>query len=158
AVPSSDLRSLGLLTLAGLSACLATPYHYHIFAWPTPLGLTPTEQALRHDPLGQTLVISSFGARFTSSAVFRSPGAWAYYFLLAASATSFVLSFRTMHPGRLLVWLSLAALSIYQARTIPIFAVAAAPLLALNIQEWSRNRPCSEFRQRLRIAAHKVGV
>lgn len=130
-----------LLFCAGLAACLATPYHYRIFAWPTPLGLTHTEQALQHDPHGQNLVLSPFAAPFAALPVFRSPGAWAYYFLLAASAASFVLTIRTLHPGRLLVCLALAALSIYQARTIPFFAVAAAPLLALNVQEWSRNHP-----------------
>jgi hypothetical protein len=158
AVASSDLRALVLLTLAGLAACLATPYHYRIFDWPTPLGLTHTEQALRNDPLGQTLIISSFGRRFAASPVFRSPGAWAYYFLLGASVASFVLSIRTLHPGRLLAWLVLAALSIYQARTIPFFAVAAAPVLSLNVQEWARARPLSELLRRLRIAAQGVGV
>jgi tetratricopeptide (TPR) repeat protein len=54
--------------------------------------------------------------------------------------------------------LALAALSIYQARTIPFFAVVAAPFLALNVQEWSRRRPFSETLQRLRFAADWVGV
>lgn len=156
--PSRDLRALVLLTLSGLAACLATPYHYRIFAWPTPLGLTHTEQALRHDPLGRNLIVSSFGARFADSPVFRSPGAWAYYFLLGTSAASFVLSLRSFHPGRFLVWLALAALSIYQARTIPFFAMAAAPILALNVQEWSRYRPVSEPLHRLSISAQTVGV
>jgi tetratricopeptide (TPR) repeat protein len=153
-----EFRILALLTLAGLAACLATPYHYRIFAWPTPLGLTHTEQALRHDPLGQTLILSPFGARFAASPVFRSPGAWAYYFLLGASAASFVLMRRNLPPGRLLVWLALAALSIYQARTIPFFAVAAAPLLALNVQEWLSRRPFSESLSRLRIAVARGGL
>jgi hypothetical protein len=130
--------SLGLLTLAGLAACFLTPYHYRTFAWPTPLGLSPAEQALMRDPLGQGLVVSPFGARFAAAPVFASPGAWAYYLLLAAGPASFVLCGRAAHPGRLLVWLALAALSIYQARTIPFFAVAAGPILALNVQEWGR--------------------
>jgi hypothetical protein len=132
------VHRLFLLFCAGWAACLATPYHYRIFTWPVSLGLTAAEQALRHDPLGRTLIFSPFGAYFAGSPLFRSPGAWAYYFLLVASAASFVLAIRTSHPGRLLVWLALAALSIYQARTIPFFVVAAAPLLALNVQEWVR--------------------
>src|SRR5262249_10879305 len=75
--------------------------------------------------------------RFSSSPAFASPGGWAYCLLLAASAVSFVLRGRALHPGRLLVWLALAALSLYQARAIPFFAVAAGPLLALNLQEWA---------------------
>lgn len=155
---AGEARPLVLLTLAGLAACLATPYHYRIFAWPTPLGLTGAEQALRHDPLGQPLVYSSFGTSFVSSPLFHSPGAWVYYFLLAASAASFVLSLRTLHPGRLLVWLALAALSIYQARAIPFFAVVAAPILVLNVQDWAGERLLAERRWRLRNAAHKLGV
>jgi hypothetical protein len=139
------------LFFAGLAACLATPYHYRIFAWPTPLGLTHTEQALQHDPLGQTLIVSPFGARFAASTVFRSPGAWAYYLLLIASAASFVLSRRSLPGGRLLAWLALAALSIYQARTIPFFAVAAAPFLALNVQSL---RPLRSHT----LPARRVGV
>jgi hypothetical protein len=156
--PLAYASGSAILFFAGLAACLATPYHYHIFDWPTPLGLTHTEQALQHDPLGQTLILSPFGARFATSTTFRSPGAWAYYLLLGASAASFVLSRRTLHGGRLLAWLALAALSIYQARTIPFFAVAAAPFLALNVQEWARNRPVSEQQYRLRIAALRLGV
>ncbi|HTU92317.1 MAG TPA: hypothetical protein VMF69_19705 [Gemmataceae bacterium] len=148
--------SLLILFCAGLAACLATPYHYRIFAWPTPLGLTHAEQALRDDPLGQTLLFSPFGARFAGSLVFRSPAAWAYYFLLGAGAVSFVLSRRTLHPGRLLVWLGLASLSIYQARTIPFFAAAAAPLLALNVQEWASRRP--SFHRSLAFSARRLGA
>lgn len=131
---------LFLLFCAGLVACLATPYHYRIFEWPISLGLTHAEQALRHDSISQAWGLSPFAARFADSSLFRSPAAWAYYFLLGVSAVSFLLPLRTLHSGRLLVWLVLAALSIYQARTIPFFVVAAAPYLSLNIQEWLRSR------------------
>jgi tetratricopeptide (TPR) repeat protein len=145
-----------LLFLAGLAACLATPYHYHIFSWPTPLGLTAAEQALRQDPLGQTLVVSPFAARFMASPLLRSPGLWAYYFLLAAGALSFVFAMPNLHPGRLLAWLALAALSIYQARMIPFFAVIAAPVLALNAQVGGAER--SEAHRGLRMLGVLSGV
>jgi len=128
-------HSAFLLTLAGLAACLLTPFHYHTFAWPPQLGLSHAEQALRGDPLGQSLVFSSF-TRF----VFASPGGWAYYLLLAAGVVSFALCGRALHPGRLLAWLALAALSVYQARAIPFFAVAAGPVLILNFQSRIENR------------------
>jgi tetratricopeptide (TPR) repeat protein len=132
-----ELASLALLTVAGLAACLLTPYGYRTFAWPTPLGLSHTEQALMHDPLGQGLVVSPFAGRFPSGAAFASPGGWAYCLLLAAGLVSFGLRGRALHPGRLLAWLALAALSAYQARAIPFFAVAAGPVLVLNLQEWA---------------------
>jgi hypothetical protein len=147
-----------LLLFAGLVACLLTPYHYHTFAWPTPLGLSHAEQVWMRDPLGQGLVVSPFPGRFTTSPAFASPGGWAYCLLLAAGAASFVLRGRELHPGRLLVWLALAALSLYQARAIPFFAVAAGPVLALNVQEWDRTTAPSEHLRRLRIVARRVGV
>ncbi len=132
---------LWLLTLAGLGACLLTPYGYHTFAWPALLGLTHAERALMGDPLGSGLVISPFGARFVHSTFFASAGAWAYYLLLAAGLVSFALCGRSLRPGRLLAWLALAALSAYQARAIPLFAAAAGPVLALNLQDWALSRP-----------------
>ncbi|HEY7330472.1 MAG TPA: hypothetical protein VH592_22720 [Gemmataceae bacterium] len=156
--------SLFILFCAGLAACLATPYHFRIFAWPTSLGLTHTEQVLQNDPFGQNLVLSPFSERFMASPLFRSPGSWAYYFLLTAGAVSFLLSLRNLHLGRLLVWLALAALSIYQARMIPLFAMAAAPVLALNVQEWMHMTEAvaprrTRFTQRaLRLLGVLIGV
>jgi hypothetical protein len=160
-VRPGEWRTLALLTLAGLGACLLTPYHYHTFDWPTPLGLSHTEQALMRDPLGQGLVVSPFGARWTTVPALANPGGWAYYLLLAAGAASFVLCGRALHPGRLLVWLALAALSAYQARTIPFFAVAAGPVLALNLQEWAaaRRSPTPDPRwTRAKAVARVAGV
>ena len=78
--------------------------------------------------------------------------------MLAVGAISFALRGRALHKGRLLVWLFLGAVSIYQARAIPLFAVAAGPILALNVQEWLAVRPLSEPMRRLRIAARGTGV
>jgi hypothetical protein len=136
----ADWPALALLAVAGTAACLLTPYHYHTFAWPTPLGLSHAERVLMRDPLGQGLVIAPFAARGTIAPAFASPGGWAYCLLLAAGAVSFALSGRALHPGRLLAWLALAALSAYQARAIPFFAAAAGPILALNLQEWANSR------------------
>jgi hypothetical protein len=154
---ANDLPALALLTLAGLAACLLTPYHYHTFAWPTPLGLSHTEQVLMHDPLGQGLVVSPFATGFPTAPAFASPGGWAYCLLLAAGAASFVLAGRNVHPGRLLAWLGLAALSLYQARAIPFFAVAAGPVLALNLVA-TGGPPVAESRQAGRPLLRLLGV
>jgi tetratricopeptide (TPR) repeat protein len=157
-VRPGEFRALAFLTLAGLAAGLLTPYHYHTYAWPTPLGLSHTEQALMRDPLGQGLVVSPFAARLSAPA-FVSPGGWAYCLLLAAGAVSFALAGRAVRPGRLLAWLALATLSVYQARAIPFFAVAAGPVLALNLQEWARSRRSENSHQRSSISQrlHTLG-
>jgi hypothetical protein len=131
-----EFGTFALLTLAGLTACLLTPYHYHIFSWPTSLGLTHAEQAWLHDPAGRNLVISPFARPWESALAFSGPGGWAYCALLMAGVASFALCGRSMRLGRLLVWLVFAGLSVYQARTIPFFAVVAGPLLALNLGDW----------------------
>jgi tetratricopeptide (TPR) repeat protein len=130
-------KQLVALTAAGAAACLLTPYHYHTFAWPTPLGLSHTEQVLMGDPLGQGLVVAPFAGRWSGAVAFASPGGWAYCLLLAGGLVSFALTRRSPHLGRMLAWFALAALSIYQARTIPLFAVVAGPVLALNLQDWA---------------------
>ncbi len=137
---AGELRAPALLALAGLAACLLTPYHYHAFAWPVPLGLSHAERAIMHDPLGQGLVVSPFAAPLATAPALASPGGWAYCLLLAAGLASFGLGGRAPHPGRLVAWLALAALSLYQARAIPFFAAAAGPILALNLQEWAALR------------------
>jgi hypothetical protein len=58
----------------------------------------------------------------------------------------------------LLAWLALAALSIYQARAIPFFAVAAGPILALNVQEWARTAAPAPRWRRLVPVARGLGV
>jgi tetratricopeptide (TPR) repeat protein len=147
-----------LLALAGLAACLCTPYHYRTLAWPTPLGINPAEQAWMRDPLGQDLVVYSFGKRFVSSSIFSSPCAWAYYLLLAVGAASFLLTAKKLRLGRLLAWLALAALSVYQARAIPFFAVAGAALTALNLQEVILHRPRTEVLLRFATTARGMGI
>ena len=152
-----EFRSLALLGLAGLAACFLTPFHYHTFAWPVPLGLSHAEQVWMRDPLGRGLVVSPFAGRFAAAPAFASAGGWAYCLLLAAGAASFVLRGKALHPGRLLVWLALAGLSAYQARAVPFFAAAAGPILALNLQEWSRSAVPTERRRRLAITVRAAG-
>jgi tetratricopeptide (TPR) repeat protein len=153
-----EVGSLLPLCVLGFAACLLTPVHYHTFALPTWLGLSHTEQVLQQDPAWRNLVVSPFSASFRSTNTFFSAGAWAYYVLLAGGAVSFVLRGRDLHPGRLLTWLALAALSGYQARTIAFFAAAGGPILALNLQEWISTVTLTDAQRRLGAALRGVGV
>ena len=153
-----ELRALTLLLMAGMAACCLTPYGYHTFAWPTPLGLSHTEQVLMDDPLGKGLILSPFGTDYASAPAFASPGGWAYCVLLAAVTASFVLCRRTVRVGRLLISLALAALSFYQARAIPFFAVAAAPVITRNIQDWALTAAAWKPSPRLMAVAQTCGA
>src|SRR5262249_21338005 len=54
--------------------------------------------------------------------------------------------------------LALAALTIYQARTIPFFAVVAGPTIALNVQEWARQVTVPPRRKQMLVGAQGLGV
>lgn len=64
-----------------------------------------------------------------------TPAGLAYFLLLFLSALSFALNLPRWHGRRLLPWLGLALLSVFQLRAIPFFAVVAGPVLAWNLQE-----------------------
>ncbi len=104
------------------------------------------------------MVVSPFAGRLTTAPAFASPGGWAYCLLLAAGLASFGLGGRAPHPGRLVAWLALAALSLYQARAIPFFAAAAGPMLALNLQEWAGAAAPSGRVRRLRTVARGLAL
>jgi tetratricopeptide (TPR) repeat protein len=127
-------RTPGWVWLAGLAVCLINPYHVHAFTLPA--ELLPLPEALRQDvrftPLHVTPWQISLYFR-PSTGVSLAGGA--YLVLLLVGALSFLLNIRSLIGWRLLVWLTFAGLSAWLARTIPFFAVVAAPIAALNLQD-----------------------
>jgi tetratricopeptide (TPR) repeat protein len=61
----------------------------------------------------------------------------AYLALLALGPVSFVMHRAALRSWRLTVWLPFAALAAWQARTIPYFAIVAAPITVLNLQDFA---------------------
>jgi tetratricopeptide (TPR) repeat protein len=137
---SGRVRTLLLALGGGLLASLLQPRHLHAFALPVQLGLSGAARALRDSAAGVDLVVSPLQPRFwTGAGQGASAGAWAA--LLAGGALSFLLNRRRLDLGRLLVWLAAAGLCLYQARTMPLFAVVAAPVLSRNLLEALAARP-----------------
>ena len=135
AVPQDKTwRTPGWVWLAGLAVCLINPYHIHAFT--LPVELMPLPQVLRPDvrfaslhvtPWQMSLYYRPFsGVHLAGSA---------YLVLLIVGALSFLLNLRSLTGWRLLVWLTFAGMSAWLARTIPFFAVVAAPITALNLQD-----------------------
>jgi tetratricopeptide (TPR) repeat protein len=124
----------GWLWLAGLAVCLINPHHIHAFT--LPVELLPLPEALRQDVRFASLHISPW-----QMSLYYRPftginwAGGAYLLLLATGALSFLLNIRNWTGWRLLVWLTFAGLSAWLARTIPFFAVVAAPITALNLQD-----------------------
>jgi tetratricopeptide (TPR) repeat protein len=137
-----DLVGLVVLLGAGMLACLLTPFHVHGFTVPAELGLSATAQALEKDPVLQKLFDSPFNeSYFHSGAAWSIPGL-AYLALVVLSAISFAGSRDAWRDWRLPVWLGFLALSSWSVRAVPFFAVAAAPILARNAQDFvQRFRP-----------------
>ncbi len=124
-----ERRTPGWLLPAGLAVCLLNPGTYHAFTLPAELSPVTWSSGLRQDP--------RFGRLFASP--WRSgslrPADLAYFALTALGVLSFLLHRPGRRDWRLVVWLPLAVLAGWQARAIPFFAVVAAPITALNLQD-----------------------
>jgi hypothetical protein len=113
-------------TAAVAAACLLNPHHVGAFTWPEEVGWfvgagRPPIAPLNHGYL---------------TAIGMTPAGLAYYPLLALGLLSFALNGPRWQWQRFLPWAALAALSLTNARAIPLFAVVAGPVLAWNLQEF----------------------
>jgi tetratricopeptide (TPR) repeat protein len=142
----SNTAALGVIFLAGLAMCLLSPHHVHAFVLPVPLGLSEAAAGLGDDPLGRTLRISPLESAYFRSVLGRSVVGLAYFPLVLLSAGSFVLDRSGWQWRRAIPWLAFLLLSLYQARTVPFFAVVAGPILARNLQDALRTRPALGWR------------
>jgi hypothetical protein len=135
----------GWLVPAGLAACLLSPHTYHVFALPPELALVTWTSGLRHDPRFGALFASPWQPAYLRAAAGLNAAALAYFVLLVLGVVSFLLHRPALRSWRLVVWLPFALLASWQARTIPFFAVVAAPITALNGQDFlaDRLRPAS---------------
>jgi len=133
-----QLRTLALVLVVGSAACLLNPHHYHAFELPSSLALGLGE-VIEGDALLRRAYTTPFQAEYFQSAV--NPVGLAYYVLVAAGLLSFMLSFSTSRRfWRLLIWIAFFLLSAYQVRNMLYFAVVAAPITALNFQDFARAR------------------
>jgi hypothetical protein len=135
--------SRGLLGRLGAVALLAAaaavnPAHLTGFSLPAELGwqTAPAETLL----LADSPAVASPFARGYLSILGNSPAALAYYPLLGLGLVSFLLALPRWRWQVCLPWVALAALSAFQARAVPFFAVVAGPVLAWNLQEFFARR------------------
>jgi hypothetical protein len=120
----------GWLVPAGLAVCLLNPYTFHAFTLPPELAVVSWTGGLRQD----TRLAAQFASPWQPLSL--HPAAVAYYVLTALGLISFLLNPKALRGWRLVVWLPFALLAAWQARTIPFFAVVAAPITALNGQDF----------------------
>jgi hypothetical protein len=137
-----QLRTLLMVLLIGLAACLLNPHHYHAFTLPAQLSPTMPVEVFEQDSLFKQWFLSPFQFdEYRALGFGKSIAGQAYYLLFLVGVGSFVLSFYAgWRWWRLVVWLPFAALGAYHARNVPFFAVVSGPILALNFQDYAAGR------------------
>lgn len=146
---SGQLRTLTLVLVVGLAACLLNPYGVKAFTLPVELwAITTAPPSFRRDEMFKVY----FYSPLVTSGLVPQPGSGevhvaglAFFPLLLLSLVSFALH-RDLRGGRGLIWLVFALLALYMARLVPFFAVVAGPITALNLQEYADRRYGSAFR------------
>lgn len=134
-----QLRTLCLVLVAGLAAGLVNPHHYHAFTLPAQLSPWTPLAALEGDRTFKFLFLSPLDSDYYIPGLGWNVAGLAYFPLAGIGLLSFVLTFfaGAWRWWRFLVWLGFAALSAYQARAVPFFAVLSGPISALNFQDFT---------------------
>ena len=124
---------------AAFGACLLSPHH--VFALRLPIELSPAVwmRAFRSDPRFAGVFAHPWHWGPLGEAGGYSPAAWAFFALLALGIVSFAANRPAVRSWRFAVWLPFAALAAWQVRLIPLFAIVAAPIAAINLGEIVRN-------------------
>jgi hypothetical protein len=134
-----EIQALRILSIAGVAVCLINPFHIFAYTLPTQLGLSETAHALGRDGELRGLFVTGFHpANFRLPAV--SPARLSFYLLAVMAALSFAINYRGVRWWRVLLAVFFLALSLWHVRAVPFFAVIAAPILSLNLQEAARRR------------------
>ncbi len=135
-----ELRTLGLVLLVGLAACLLNPYHVYAFQLPPSLLPDSAGAALGHDGEFRRLYLMPWENVYFNKGVGLSAAGLAYFPLLVLGLVSFGMLAPAVRWWRVLLWLAFAALSLLHARAIPFFAVVAGPITALNFLDFAAAR------------------
>ncbi len=137
---NNSLGQLGVITVLTLLACLVNPFGIQVF-YSLPPGLLHSGgmSIFKNDPAFSNYFVSPFERRYFSPYLGLSSTGIAYFVLLAISLFSFVASIKVQSDRfplwRGLVWIPFVALSAWNYRAIPFFAIIAAPITALNLLE-----------------------
>jgi hypothetical protein len=135
-----ELGMLGAVLVVGVAACLLNPHHVRAFRLPAELGLSPANDLIEHDPHFRILFVSPLRKIYYQPALGLSVAGLAYWPLVLAGLASFAFTSTRLSWPRLLPWAGFALLSLYNARTIPFFAIVAGPITALNWLDYAAAR------------------
>jgi hypothetical protein len=140
-----DARSLGVVLLVCVAACVINPHHAKAFMVPPALGLSEGAQVLRKEPQFMDMFLSPWESRYFLRTTGLSAGGLAWYPLALAGLVSFGLTFGSWRWWRVLCWLAFAGLASWNARMVPFFAIVAAPITALNFRDFALARMSADW-------------
>jgi tetratricopeptide (TPR) repeat protein len=139
ALKRRHLISLTRVLVVGSAACLLNPHHYRAFILPALISQVTPVDVYDRDSTFRQLFNSSWNRGFLQD--YGEIAGSSYFLLMALGLLSFMLTFfRGWRWWRLLVWMAFALLAAYRVRCIPFFAVVAAPITALNLQDFASAR------------------
>jgi tetratricopeptide (TPR) repeat protein len=122
----------GWLVLAAIAVCTLNPHHWHVLV---PFAGSPQDGGLM-SPWRR----SWQPLREINLAV------WAYFVLVALGLLSFTVNRAHIVGWRILVWIAFFLVGAWQVRAVPYFAVVAAPITTLNLQDYFGRRAPSAGR------------
>jgi hypothetical protein len=130
----------GWVVPAGLAACLLNPHTFHAFTPPAELSPIAWTSGLSRDSRFQAMFASPWQPEYLRTAFRPNAAALAYFALTLLGVASFLAHRPALRDWRLAVWFPFALLAGWQGRTIPFFAVVAAPVTALTWQDFLLER------------------
>jgi hypothetical protein len=154
---SMNLQTLGLVFFLSLTACLANPHFAKAFTLPPALGFSEAAKTLGTDRQFRGLYLSPWELRYLAVNTGLSAGGLAFYPLALAGLISFGLTFGSWKWWRALCWLAFGGLASWNSRFTPFFAVVAAPVTALNFQDFARTNFGLDLAQGRRLTGLALG-
>jgi hypothetical protein len=121
---------------AAVVACLLNPHTYHIFALPPELSPTSWSAGLAQDVRFQAQFVSPW-PEYVRGAMRLDASILAYAALFVLGILSFLACPSALRSWRSLIWLCFAFPTVWRAWAIPFFVIVAAPITALNWQDFA---------------------
>lgn len=147
---TSLVGRLAVIFVAGLVACLVSPYHVYGLTLPPELWALIWGKSLQGDPYLNAYLLGALNRIY-----FRNPEMWPFYGLVLLGLASFYLAWPRVPWWRVTVWGGFFLLCLGLQRAIPFFAIVAAPITALNIHAFVLH---SEGRLRNGLIAGRIAT
>jgi hypothetical protein len=134
---AKERQWLGLALVGSLAVCLANPHHVKVFEWPIELGFGVPAEVSKNPSFAGIFQSPWMRDYWKTPELGANVAGLAYYPLVFLGLLSFLANSRNFRWWRLLVWGAFLLVTAWRARTIPFFAVASGPILALNFQDFA---------------------